>query len=123
MFCRHAKLPIPESISKTAPSYALVFSTISSFIFIWKFNDTWLSVKSIFSLSVYTNGWALVLYVAKYTCDNSVMVPMCELALYAPCNVHSLLVPFNGHSRSIINCIFVYCIILKDISVDMVSII
>ena len=54
---------------------------------------------SILSLPVYTNGWALVSYIAKYTCDNAVMVQMYALASYTPCNVYSLLVLFRISSE------------------------
>ena len=53
-FCyRKAKLPVPEIISNTAPSYALGCKTTSLLIFIGRFHDIWLSVISMFSLPVY----------------------------------------------------------------------
>ena len=68
---------------------------ISSFIFIGKFNDIWLSVISMFSEPVYVVGDIPVSYIAKNTCCNSVILPMKPLAVYTPCNVYSLLVLFK----------------------------
>ena len=51
-----------------------------------------------FSDPVYENGLVFVSHIAKYTCDNSVMVQMYELALYTPCNVYSLFVLFENKS-------------------------
>ena len=45
-----------------------------------------------FSDPVYVDGDFDVSYVAKNTCDKSVVLPMKPLALYTPCNVYSLLV-------------------------------
>ena len=59
-----------------------------------KLNEIWLSVISIFSDPVYVDGGIDVSYIAKNTCDKSVILPMYELALYTPCNVYSLLVLF-----------------------------
>ena len=39
------------------------------------FNDIWLYVMSIFSLPVYVYGGIPESYIAKNTCDNSVIVP------------------------------------------------
>ena len=50
---------------------------------------------SIFSEPVYGNGIISVSYIAKNTCCRDVVVPRYELALYAPCNVHPLLVLFR----------------------------
>ena len=35
----------------------------------------------------------------KNTCDNGVIVPMCELAVYTPCNVYPLLVLVKTKSK------------------------
>ena len=48
-----------------------------------------------FSLPVYVCGDTAVSYIAKNTCCNFVILPMYELALYTPCNVHSLFVLFK----------------------------
>ena len=64
-----------------------------------KFNEIWLSVISMCSLPVYVDGEIGVSYIAKNTCDKSVIIPMCELALYTPCNVYSLLVLFRINSK------------------------
>ena len=73
--CLKTKLPVPGVISNTAPSYALGCNTTSPFIFIGSFNDTWLSVMPIFSEPI------PVLYIAKNTCCNSVIIPISPLAL------------------------------------------
>ena len=52
-----------------------------------------------FSEPVYENGLIFVSYVAKSTRGNFVIVPMCELALYTPCSVYSLLVLFKLSSK------------------------
>ena len=52
-----------------------------------------------FSEPVYVDGDTVVSYIAKNTCDKSVILPMCELALYTPCNVYSLLVLFKINSK------------------------
>ena len=52
-----------------------------------------------FSESVCVTDSIGISYIAKYTCDNSVMVPMYELALKTPCNVYSLLVLFEIKSK------------------------
>ena len=44
---------------------------------------------SICSLSVYENGLISVPYIAKNTCDKSVIFPMYELALLADCESYS----------------------------------
>ena len=77
-FCRKAKLPVPDSISNTAPSYALGCKTTSSLIY-WKVKDIWLSVMSIFPEPVYGNGIIAVSYIAKHICRRDVIVPRCEL--------------------------------------------
>ena len=41
----------------------------------------WLSVMSIFSEPVYENGIISVSYLAKHTCDNSVITPRNPLTL------------------------------------------
>jgi len=87
-------MPVPEIISNTLP-YALGCITVPSFIFNGKLNDIWLTVISMFSLPVYVDGEIVVSYIAKNTCDNSVIMPMYELAFYTPCNVYSLLVLFK----------------------------
>ena len=46
------------------------------FIFIGKLNDIWLYVMPIFPLPVYENGIISVSYIAKNTCDNSVIIPI-----------------------------------------------
>ena len=51
------------------------------------------------SLPVYEIGLTFVSYIAKYTCDNYVIVPMYELALHTPCNAYSLLVSFQINSK------------------------
>ena len=52
-----------------------------------------------FSDPVYVDGEIDVSYIAKNTCDKPVIPPMCELALYTPCNVYSLLVAFKRNSK------------------------
>ena len=52
-----------------------------------------------FSLPVYVDGEIDVSYIAKDICDKSVILPMYELALFAPCNVYSLLVLFKINSK------------------------
>ena len=52
MFCKQAKPEVPAYISNCIP-YARGCITISSFIFIGKFNDIWLFVIPMFSELVY----------------------------------------------------------------------
>ena len=52
-----------------------------------------------FSLPVYVDGEIDVSYIAKNTCDNAVIWPIYELAVYTPCNVYSLLVLFKTNSK------------------------
>ena len=77
----------------------LGFETTSSFILKGNSNDIWLSVVSMFSLPVYDKGIMSVSYIAKNTCDKSVILPMKPLATYTPCNVYSLLVLFKINSK------------------------
>ena len=76
---------------------------------------------SIFSLPVSEKGIISVSYIVKATCDNYVITPRNPLTLYTPCNVYSLPVLFN--SKLTISRIFIYCMILKNVSVDEVCII
>ena len=80
-FAEKEQLSVPESISNTAPSHALVCNTTSSFICFGKFNYIWLSVISIFYDPVYDYGDVVVSYIAQNTCDNYVIAPMYELPL------------------------------------------
>ena len=52
-----------------------------------------------FSDPVYVDGEIDVSYIAKNTCDQSVILPMIPLALYTPCNVYPLLVLFKINSK------------------------
>ena len=56
-------------------------SIFSPFIFNGKLNGISLLVISMFSDPVYVDGEIDVSYIAKHICDNSVMLPMYELAL------------------------------------------
>ena len=99
MFCRKAKLSLPEIISNTALSYALGCKITSSFNLIGNFNGIWLSVMLIFSEPVYENRVISVWYIAKNTCCRDVKVPRHELALHTPCHVYSLRVLFKLNSK------------------------
>ena len=58
-------LSVPGSISNTAPSYALGFKSDFVVYFCEIFNDTGLSVMSLFSEPVYENGIINVPFIAK----------------------------------------------------------
>ena len=77
----------------------LGLTAISSFIFNGRFNEISLLVIPVFPGPVQVCGDTVVSYIAKNTCDKSVILPMNELALYTPCHVYSLLVLFKTNSK------------------------